>query len=556
MFKVFIVEDEPLIRKGMLQMIEWNKLGFEVVGEAADGELAWPLIQELQPDIVITDIRMPFMDGLALSQMIKHSFPETNIIILSGYDEFEYAQKAISIGVEHYALKPITKAQLTELLVKFRNKRAKLVETQKSYTKIHEEAFKRKEHIFFEELMTGSKEVSSLIEQAKSLDLDIVKDRYKLLMVMLQPKDSGVLANYSWNIIHRIKDEMIKHLCKLGNIYAYQSSSEITVFLLAENQNFEKISYNAELKILNSFEQEYDDLLFLIATSEPFNRLSGVPEYYALGRTRLLERWWKIRTGQLDYSYNPPRINSVLKVDKLEQEDTILERAVDDGTEQTLPFDNIPLEWSDSTILTRFLSEGLHSQVDSFVENMISNVTEDQWKRRSLVQYMFLSTHLTIQAFIHELEEASAVENIQLPATFETKPTKESLREYVQRSLHKVIEARDQKIQNRYYGVIKEATSFIQQQFKDTDLRVSEIANYVGMSPAHFTTIFSQETGKTVIEYITEVRMGEARILLRTTTKTLYEIATEVGYSDASYFNRLFKKHHNMSPGSYRKGVS
>ena len=110
MIKVFLVEDEMLIRQGVKNSIQWEKEGYEFVGEAGDGELALPIIFKEKPDLVITDIRMPFMDGLELSRLIRQELPEVKIIILSGYDEFEYAKEAIKIGVVEYLLKPISSA--------------------------------------------------------------------------------------------------------------------------------------------------------------------------------------------------------------------------------------------------------------------------------------------------------------------------------------------------------------------------------------------------------------------------------------------------------------
>ena len=106
--KVFLVEDEMLIREGIKNSIEWKKEGYEFVGEASDGELALPAIIKEKPDIVITDIRMPFMDGLELSRMIRKELPSVKIVILSGYDDFSYAKEAIGIGVTEYLLKPIS----------------------------------------------------------------------------------------------------------------------------------------------------------------------------------------------------------------------------------------------------------------------------------------------------------------------------------------------------------------------------------------------------------------------------------------------------------------
>ncbi|MGO4928371.1 response regulator transcription factor [Fundicoccus sp. Sow4_F4] len=573
MFTVFIVEDEQLIREGMLKLVEWHQLGFEVIGQAADGELAWPMIQDLQPDIVITDIRMPFMDGLSLSRIIKQHYPNTKIIILSGYDEFEYAQKAINIGVEHYVLKPITKAQLTELLVKIREEKLKMVEREASLALLQQEAFNQKRRVFFEELMTGSKEVFSLLEQANHLQLDVLKDHYKLVLIMIQPKDPGVLAGFSWTIIERIRQEMIEALTLIPNLFEYKSSSELTVFLLAANEEIQARSFEAEFKILSFFEQEYDDLVFLIATTNSFDRLSEVSEYYNIGRNRLLEQWWRIKSQQISYSYNPPRINSVLKIEKPTKDVGLAQAVLVDETKVSgqgdtraggetdldyLSFENIPLEWTDSKVLSEFLLEGRLEEIPAFIERILKDVSETQWQSRAFVQYMFLSTYMALQVFIqaldHTLDDALE-QSIKLPLAFEHEPSKELLVTYLKEALKDALVARHQHRKSRYYDVIQEASAYIYQHYGEVDLRLSDIANSVNISPAHFTTIFSQETGKTVTEFMTEVRMGQARILLRTTNQTHYEIALAVGYRDVSYFSRLFKRYHNVSPGNYRKGV-
>ena len=118
MVKVFLVEDEAIIRRGIRDNIDWASHGFEFAGEAGDGEYAYPLILKAQPDILVTDIKMPFMDGLELSRLVKKALPRTRIIVLSGYNEFEYAKEAIKIGISDYLLKPVSSAGLIDALKK------------------------------------------------------------------------------------------------------------------------------------------------------------------------------------------------------------------------------------------------------------------------------------------------------------------------------------------------------------------------------------------------------------------------------------------------------
>ncbi len=107
-YKVFLVEDEIVTREGIRDNVNWNAFGFEFCGDAPDGEIALPALQQVQPHLLITDIRMPFLDGLELSQIVRERLPATRIVILSGHDEFEYAQRAIKLGVSEYLLKPVS----------------------------------------------------------------------------------------------------------------------------------------------------------------------------------------------------------------------------------------------------------------------------------------------------------------------------------------------------------------------------------------------------------------------------------------------------------------
>lgn len=174
MLKIFLVEDEFVIREGIKNNIDWKANGYEFCGEASDGELAFPIIQKTKPDIVITDIRMPFMDGLELSRLIKKELPLTEIIILSGYEEFEYAKEAIKIGVSQYLCKPISGEELLKeinLLADKITEKRKEQEIKEKYIREVEENFIEEKRNFFQYLVTGTKSISELLEIAKKFIL-------------------------------------------------------------------------------------------------------------------------------------------------------------------------------------------------------------------------------------------------------------------------------------------------------------------------------------------------------------------------------------------------
>lgn len=176
MIKIFLVEDEIVIRNGIKNSINWEKEGYEFVGEASDGELAYPMIMKEKPDILITDIRMPFMDGLELSKMVKKELPEIKILILSGYNEFEYAKEAIRLGVTEYLLKPITSVKLLESLGEV----AKVIEQEREEKKLWEhyqqEMRENKEpdkYKLFNNLLDGRISMIEALERGKKLGIDL-----------------------------------------------------------------------------------------------------------------------------------------------------------------------------------------------------------------------------------------------------------------------------------------------------------------------------------------------------------------------------------------------
>ena len=185
MLKTFLVEDEVVIREMIKKMIPWEQYGFELAGEAADGEMALPLILKSKPDLLITDIKMPFMDGLTLCRLVKKELPDIRIVILSGYDDFNYAKQAISIGVEDYLLKPITKNAFIEWLEEIHNRYEHEKTQREYYEKFRlemQEYEKNASRDFFETLVRADSDLAELYRRADKLNLDIVAEAYNILI--------------------------------------------------------------------------------------------------------------------------------------------------------------------------------------------------------------------------------------------------------------------------------------------------------------------------------------------------------------------------------------
>ena len=194
MYSVFAVDDEPIVLEGIRSKIDWEGSGFTFAGEATDGEIALSMIHEIKPDILITDIKMPFMDGLQLAQAIKQTQPWIKIIILSGHDEFDYAKKAISIGIEDYLLKPFTPdellASLNKTAIQIDKERKQLSDISRLREELKSnEALLKKE--FLNNLVHGSEEMSTVIQKSSELGLNLISRYYKVLISRIESRTNN-----------------------------------------------------------------------------------------------------------------------------------------------------------------------------------------------------------------------------------------------------------------------------------------------------------------------------------------------------------------------------
>ena len=235
MIKVFLVEDEYAIREGIKKSVDWEKDGFELVGEAGDGEMAFPKILKTKPDILITDIRMPFMDGLELSRLVKKELPEIKIVVLSGYDDFNYAKQAISIGVEEYILKPVSGDNLMQELSKIADKiKTDLQEksAREQYQKDMEEIRVLARQKFIHDTIDGKISMQESLVQGRSLGIDITAAYYAIVLLQIFPKnannvDTSEYSGLNEEIYKRIKEGFAAS----ENVFLYEQVGDVFCFL-------------------------------------------------------------------------------------------------------------------------------------------------------------------------------------------------------------------------------------------------------------------------------------------------------------------------------------
>lgn len=523
MIKIFLVEDEIIVREGIKNLIPWEEYGCSLEGEAPDGEIALPMIKKIQPDIVITDIKMSFMDGLAMARIIKRDLPETHIVLISGYDDFKYAREAMEIGINHYLLKPVTRDELLKTIQSIRAQIESKREKQNYFAKFRlemqaYEKFERRE--FFERLISGTAPAAEIIDMARQLKLDITSaDSYGIVLFRSSSLGPGeIYSDEAAKMQQRIEEmfsETDNYILFKDNINSY------AVLVLGENGSADAAVAECARRLIN-MPDENGEICWYVSRGAAVNRISLIASSYHDAADKLVR---SIAEGKCDADeFNP----AALDASTLEQ-----------------------------TVIEDFLKSGLKSETEDFVRDYLNGIGREHLGSMLFRQYVALNAQFTATAFIQRLG-ASKTDFLNKggPVSDFRKfvGSAELTEEYLCRLLNAALELRDECSVYRNKPITEDAIKYIAEHFCENEISLNSVAKAINVSPAHFSSVFSREVGKTFVEYLTAMRMRRAKELLRCTDIKSSAIALEVGYNDPHYFSFLFKKTQGCTPRDYRNG--
>lgn len=535
MLKIFLVEDEFIVREGIKKKIDWEAKGYEFVGEASDGELAFPMIQKEKPDIVITDIRMPFMDGLTLSKMVKQILPSTEIIVLTGHEEFEYAKEALKIGIAEYLTKPISSegllAAVEEVAVKIEEKRKEEEILQKYKEEMEEDSEGEKKQLFLD-IVSGSSNVSELYEKAYALNIDLSAIWYNIILVKVHATKRGP-EEYSDRIVKIT--ERLKELEKNKDVLFFDRNLEGCAFLLkADSKELLEEAQEQYISQMCSIFEEYNHVAYFIGVGSPTDRLREVQTSFEQASHAFAHRF---------FSKN----SQVVYFDHLSLQESM--------PQEEVSIKDVDVKHFERDRIRDFIHTGDYEETKYFVEEFFNNIGNGALESKMFRQYLAMDVYFCVTEFLDEVQQSQKKELLKDPG-LELLGNAGSVIAYVEELICYAISARNQVANNRYSNVVQEAISYIEANYADEELSLNSLASHVNFSPNHLSTIFSQQTGQSFIKYLTEYRMGKAKELLRCTNKRSSVVAQEVGYKDAHYFSYLFKKEVGMTPTQYRGGTS
>lgn len=531
MLKVFLVEDESTIRETLRDTVPWNSCGYTFVGEASDGEVALPLIAKTRPDVLITDIRMPFMDGLALSAMVRDEFPEIKIVIISGHDDFEYAKKAIELGVSEYILKPVTKMTLVkvldELRIKIEEERAKEDRTSKHAVDSQEyELFAHRN--FIEHIVSGKTSVQKIYEDASKLDIDIRASSYSLAFFTIP-------SNEKSDEDEELREKILAYILKCPEYLLIRwSTISYLVLIKGEQDKVEQAINSLVAEVSNTCSREASSDNWYIAVGTPVERLSALPECFEETST-----YWALRY-----------INPDCHVLTLKTTGDLIKKG--SGTDLS----QVDLAMLKPEILLAVMRSASIEEIPSFVNEYLlslGGVTSSQ----AFCHYLMLNCRFTAADYIMSLgfDRKALLNEISCLDMTEGTVTTQNLKSYLTDVLLQTVKIRTNKSVNQYIDILERAIAYIDANFTDENLSLNVVAGEVEVSSNYLSAMFSQEKKITFVEYVTFKRMERAKKLLRTTDLKSGEVASEVGYKDPHYFSSLFKKTQGMTPREYRLQV-
>lgn len=525
MLKLMIVEDEDLLRMGLVTCIDWADLGYELIGDAGDGEKALRLVEQNPPDVVITDVKMPRMNGIEMAERLKQDYPDTRIIVISGYDEFEYARRALKAGVSEYILKPLNLEQLKAVVVEIRKKieqeRQKDQELLTLKSKQQGDMRSLRQQMYAK-LLLNKCGVEELKDEIEELGHPVL-DRYYAAGILAIEGFSVISVEYDYlqviemdRVLQTLVDGTLKKLPP-------ECGDGITVLRANAGERLLCISGESAAGVKEIIKQIQGNFAAGEGELEHMELLFGAV-------CRGLDGLYR--------SYLDVRKNSEIRFRK--------SFSAPDSDGMGFDKENLFFE----------IRSGSAQGIEAALKDL-----QDYLSQKHILSYMQLVLMITnlYGECIRLPEEvgAAAEEVLGDPGLYYKRILEQKKRNDMVEELGKacfLIHAYFEQVSgSRYQGIISRARQYVEEHYQEETLSVGDVAEYAHVSVSYLGMIFKNETGQTFIEYLTGMRMEKAKYFLKNTNMKNYEVAIACGYSTPSYFSTVFKGMYGMTPSEYRK---
>jgi len=537
MYKLLLVDDEEEVRKGILNKIEWNKWGFEVVGEAENGKEALEMVEKNVPDVIITDIKMPFMDGLELAKVVRERFPTTRIVILTGFDEFKFAQQAIKLNIVEYVLKPVSSTDIIEVL-------------QKVKAGIDEEIARRedlnalRQHYIRSLPVLRDKLLTTLI--TRKLERSEIQEKFdsygiklsgSIFMVSVVSVDHGAANAGACTIedeellkfaISNISEEIMnKYLSGVVLIH-----NDHVVLIAGHDTDDEDKAVEHMFLVLEEIRQslaKFLELSVTIGLGAACDDISCISHSYE-GAVTALDYRMVMGSGRIIY------INDI--------EPMSTEKVVFDDQKERM--------------LSTYIRVGTVEEINEYLDFLFKELVEVKASLKDCQIYlieMIASIVKVCKSLQVDIAEIFG-ENVNLFVDMYNFSTIDEVKNWIKGICVKLMGYISGKRRDLCDLQVEMAKEYAMKNYSNPEITIEKVCRYLHISPSYFSSIFKKKTGETFMSFLQRIRMETAKELLKTTNLKAFEIAEKVGYSDPHYFSFSYKKFYGLSPKEYRSNLN
>lgn len=529
MYRILIADDEEQIREGIIRKIDWEKIGYTIVGSAENGLDALEKAEHLHPDVVMTDIKMPFLGGLELGEKLRESMPSVKLIFFSGFDEFEFAQQAIKMHAAEYILKPINSEELTETLRRIKAQIDREVAEKRNVEVLkrqYEESLPVMRGQFLTDLIEGRVPKERLKAKAAQFRINLQADGWAvaLLRVDAEEKTARVLQG---------QEELVPILLKSTTEGELEGYFRFVDFLAGDCVTVIAAIRSADgvLPLVNRMDQICSSARRVLGTKV----MAGVST--AAENLSQLQHCYQEAQSALEYS-------AVLGGDK-----AISIADVEPDTSARAEFS----EHDESEIVSAIKlgnKREIAQKIDSVFGQFRTVVLP-----LSQYQIFLLEIVTSLLKVLHayRIDEAAIFgENFSFVQTISKLHSLEDMKRWCTDVCMKISANIERERLDSTKLLTRSAEEYVRAHYQDPGLSVESLCSRLHVSPAYFSTVFKRESGKNFVSYLTEVRMRKAVELLNMTDDKTYIIAQKVGYTEPNYFSYVFKKKFGVSPSKYR----
>lgn len=539
MLKIMIIDDEFYFREALKISLPWDKLGFTICGEAKNGKDALEKLELLKPDIALVDINMPMMDGLEFTQAVIQRESNIKIIILTGYSEFGYAKQAVEFGVKSYLLKPIDENELEKALIQTKS----IIESER---KIKVEIEQLKEQVKESLPILRDKVLNQLIQGNLIFNMEELKSRLEYLNIK-------IISKYYQVMVIELGDEdnfdftqEDKHLWKFA-------VSNIVHEVLKDSITFEVFRDNLErICIITAFDNEKDDNSYTRLVSKLEQIIDLVQKYLKLTMSIGVGN---VKEDIRDISGSYSEALTALKDRIIQEKNKVIFYS---SVSQTSLTTNVY-----STAYRNQLLMSMRTGDTEQTEKLIAQIFQEVRMRKINHELLLVICIEMISTCIqftgecgHNFIDTTGEKQFNIIEKIQGKKTLKEIEGWIKHIFFSTVSYVEKNKTSKSSKIIEKVKRYVAENYMDEGLNIQELAKHLFINYSHICYLFKKETESTINEYITEYRLKKAKELFDAGNHLVIDVANKVGYADANYFGKCFKKYYGISPSKYSEGIN